>query len=85
MYADHKDANHPGNKVGKGVYCSPLPTIMDSYVGKMNVNGHLYMVRFMLRVKPDKIRYSASRTDYWIVNGDFSELRPYRLLIKRLG
>ena len=48
----------------------------------MNINGHNYKAAFMLRVKPDRIRYSSSRQDYWVVNGDFSELRPYRLLIK---
>ena len=81
-YKDHNDANHPGQKVGVGVYCSPELTVIDGYSGIMNINGHNYKAAFMLRVKPDKIRYSASRTDYWVVNGDFAELRPYRLLIK---
>ena len=40
----------------------------------------------MLRVKPDKIRYANERPDYWVLNagnGDFSEIRPYRFLIKK--
>ena len=81
-YKDHDDANHPGQKVGVGVYCSPEPSVIDGYSGIMNINGHNYKAAFMLRVKPDRIRYSSSRQDYWVVNGDFSELRPYRLLIK---
>ena len=81
-YQSHDDANHPGQKVGVGVYCSPEPSVIDGYSGIMNINGHNYKAAFMLRVKPDKIRYSASRQDYWVVNGDFSELRPYRLLIR---
>ena len=81
-YKDHADANHPGQKVGVGVYCSPEPSVIDGYSGIMNINGHNYKAAFMLRVKPDRIRYSSSRQDYWVVNGDFSELRPYRLLIK---
>ena len=79
---DHNDLNHPGQKVGVGVYCSPSLSVIDGYAGIMNINGHNYKTAFMLRVKPDKIRISASSKDYWVVNGDFSELRPYRLLIK---
>jgi hypothetical protein len=81
-YANHNDANHPGQKVGKGVYCSPEPSVIDGYSGTMNINGHNYKAAFMLRVRPDKLRYSNSRPDYWVVNGSFDELRPYRLLIK---
>ena len=81
-YANHNDANHPGKKVGKGVYCSPEPSVIDGYSGIMNINGHNYKAAFMLRVRPDKLRYSNSRPDYWVVNGSFDELRPYRLLIK---
>ena len=80
QYSD--DANHPGQKVGRGVYCSPEPSVIEGYAGTMNINGHNYRAAFMLRVKPDRIRYSSSQPDYWVLNGDFSELRPYRLLIK---
>ncbi len=50
----------------------------------MELDGNKYRVGFMLRLKPDKIRYTKSAPDEWIVNGDFSELRPYRILIKRV-
>jgi hypothetical protein len=82
-YSSYDDANHPGQKVGVGVYCSPNPSVIDGYAGIMEVHGHNYKVAFMLRVKPDKIRYSSSQPDYWVVNGNFDELRPYRLLIKQ--
>ena len=65
-YANHDDANHPGQKVGKGVYCSPEPSVIDGYSGIMNINGHNYKASFMLRVRPDKLRYSNSRQDYWV-------------------
>ena len=48
----------------------------------MTINGHNYMAGFMLRVHPQKVRISSSNPTYWVINGDFSELRPYRLLIK---
>ena len=82
------DQYHPGQKVGVGVYCTPYPSTADGYSGQIDVNGHRYKVAFMLRVKPDKIRYSNSQPDYWVLNagnGDFSEMRPYRFLIKKVS
>ena len=86
-YSLDNDACHPGHKVGKGVYCTPYPNVAEGYAGTIEVNGYYYKVAFMLRVKPDKIRYSSSRDDYWVLNagdGDFSEIRPYRFLIKKV-
>ena len=56
-YRNYNDDNHPGNKVGVGVYCSPNLSVIDVYEGIMEVNGHIFKVAFMVRVKPDKIRY----------------------------
>ena len=87
-YSTYDDACHPGQKVGVGVYCTPNPNTADGYSGQIDVNGHRYKVAFMLRVKPDKIRYSNSQPDYWVLNagnGDFSEMRPYRFLIKKVS
>ena len=28
---DHNDLNHPGQKVGIGIYCSPSPNVLESY------------------------------------------------------
>ena len=67
-YKNHDDENHPRNKLRVEFYCSP------KYA--MEVKEHKYKVAFMLRVRPDKIRYSKSKRDFWVVNGDFSELRP---------
>jgi hypothetical protein len=85
-YRNSDDVKHPGNKVGVGVYCSPQPSTMEGYAGTLEVNGHKYKVAFMLRVKPDKIRYSDP--NIWVLNGgngDFSEIRPYRFLIKKIS
>ena len=86
-YSGYDDANHPGQKVGIGVYCTPNPAAAEGYAGKIDVNRFKYKVAFMLRVKPDKIRYSTSCPDYWVLNagnGNFSELRPYRFLINKV-
>ena len=81
-YEFHDDANHPGQKVGKGVYCSPQPSVMDEYAQSTNVNGKSYKMGFMMRVKPNRIRYSNSMKDYWVLDGTTEEMRPYRILIK---
>ena len=72
-------------KVGIGVYCSPNSTVTDGYAGIIEVNGYSYRVAFMLRVKPDKIRMGSP--DIWVLNagdGNFSEMRPYRFLIRKV-
>ena len=88
-YAGHNDARHPGKKVGIGVYCSPNPYVMESYArcaqSSTNINGIHYMMGFMMRVKPEKIRYSDSQKDYWVLNGSTDEMRPYRIMVKAQG
>ena len=37
---------------------------------------------FMMRVKPDKIRYPKEKKDYWVLNPTTDEMRPYRILVK---
>ena len=81
-YQYDDDANHPGQKVGKGVYCSPNPGVMNSYAQTAKNNGKTYKMGFMMRVKPDKIRYSNSKKDYWVLDGTTEQIRPYRILIK---
>jgi hypothetical protein len=79
------DANHPGQKVGEGVYCCPKPYVLDNEGGVVQANNKKYKIGFMLRVKPDKIRIANSNPDYWVLNGDSSEIRPYRILIKEIN
>ena len=84
-YAEHDDARHPGQKVGKGVYCSPNPDVLEIYAStptSSNINNKYFIIGIMIRVKPDKIRYSNSFEDYWVLNGNKDEMRPYPILIK---
>jgi hypothetical protein len=88
-YAECEDARHPGQKVGIGVYCSPNPYIMESYASCAStstcINGINYMMGFMMRVKPERIRYSDKQKDYWVLNGTTDEMRPYRIMVKAHG
>ena len=38
----------------------------------------------MVRCKPDKIRVPRNQQNYWVLDGNFDQLRPYRLLIREL-
>ena len=85
-YANDEDENHPGEKVGIGVYSTPNPKEMEKYAKKSKtktiINGKTFMMAFMMRVKPDKIRYSKRKPEYWVLNGTIDEIRPYRILVK---
>ena len=81
---DEDDTNHPGNKVGEGVCCSDKPDVLDSEGGIIQVGNKKYIIGFMLRVRPDKIRIAKSNPHYWVLNGISSEIRPYRILIKKI-
>ena len=83
------DPNDPQNDhsktVGIGVYCSPMPDVMESYASTHSttkINGKDFQMGFMMRVKPDKIRISESNPTYWVLNGTTDEMRPYRIMIK---
>ena len=57
---------------------------MNSYAKTTINNGKKYKMGFMMRVKPDKIRYSNSMKDYWVLDGNTEQLRPYGILIKEV-
>ena len=76
------DLNHPGNKVGSGVYCTPSINIAEGYAGESNINGKTYKTVLMLRVNPKAIRRCDCQKDYWVVDGTPKEIRPYRILYK---
>ena len=83
-YEFNDDLNHPGQKVGVGVYCSPSPNVMECYASTSSteINGKKYKMGFMMRVKPDKIRYSNSQKNYWVLDGTTEQMRPYRIMVK---
>ena len=82
VHKDHPDLNHPGRKVGEGVYCTPSINVAELYSGVSQIHGKNYKTVLMVRVKPDAIRYCKDQSDYWVVNGTTDEIRPYRILYK---
>ena len=83
-YKNDKDRFHKGKKVGCGVYCTPFIDTAKEYAGQININGKIYQTVLMVRVKPNAIRSPENRHDYWVVEGTTDEIRPYRILYKKL-
>ena len=83
---DYDDDNHPGKKIEEGVYCAPDIKYIEQHdlagKSKTETNGKKYKMAFMLRVKPDKIRFTKKVPNEWILNGTADEIRPYRILLK---
>ena len=83
-FKDSNDINHFGQKVGEGVYVTPKPEVLEQFSGVFKYNGKIYMIGFMTRVHPEKIRIPEEKQDYWVINGTDNEIRPYRILIKEV-
>ena len=75
--------------VGVGAYCSPNPKVMNSYGAEYGG----YKMALMLRVKPSRIRNcncycdcggESEKGGYWVLNGKSDEMRPYRILVKKV-
>ena len=84
IYENDDDIRHRDKKVGVGVYCPSDPKLLEKYAETINANGENYKVGFMIRVRPDKIRASEKDQNMWVVNGNYNELRPYGILIKKI-
>ena len=79
-----EDQYHPGKKVGEGVYCTPNIATAEGYAGTSKINNDSYKTVLMVRVKPEAIRGCLNSEDYWVVNDKTDEIRPYRILYKKI-
>lgn len=77
-----RDKRHPGKLCGNGVYVTPNINVAHSYAGFLPLGTKIYNIIIMVRVNTNYIREAETAQDYWIVDSDSNQLRPYRLLIK---
>ena len=77
-----RDRRHPGNLCKNGVYVTPNLNIATQYAGSIQLGGKAYRIVIMVRVNPKFIREPEHQPDFWILDGNPNQLRPYRLLIK---
>jgi hypothetical protein len=83
---DHDNIN-PNTKMkypkcGVGVYVTPNIAIAESYAGRLNINGKVYLCVLQFRINPEHLRIASGQNDYWVCEGSVNGVRPYRLLIK---
>ena len=71
-------------KCGNGVYLYQNPTIAENTASIIDIGGVRYKILLMCRVNPYKIRQPQGFPDCWILNPTPSEVRPYRILIKKI-
>ena len=87
-HESHDDIFHPGNKLGKGVCVTPKIEVEKRDACILEFNGKKYKIVLMVRVKPSAIRQckcTKDKDDYWVVNGTPNEIRPYRILYKKVN
>ena len=71
-------------KCGNGVYLYQDPKIAENTASIIDIGGVRYKILLMCRVNPKKIRQPQGFPDCWILNPTPSEVRPYRILIKKI-
>jgi len=83
-YKEDKDLRNPLQKCGNGIYLFQDPKIAENTAGIINIGGVRYKILLMCRVNPKRIRQPEGFKDCWILNPSPFEIRPYRILIKKI-
>ena len=83
-YKNDNDLRNIGQKCGCGVYLYQDPKIAENAAGIIDILGVRYKILLMCRVNPKKIRQPQGYKNCWILNPSPDEIRPYRILIKKI-
>lgn len=89
-YNNYRNCNNRSQEeypnVGEGVYLSNKINTAEEYAGIIQDDeNNKYKIVFMCRVRPEKVRFSNSRNDYFVLDGNNECIRPYRILLKPLN
>ena len=71
-------------KCGDGICLFQNPDYAENSAGIIDLLGFRFKIILMCRVNPKKIRQPKNFPDYWILNPTPDEIRPYRILIKKI-
>ena len=89
LFQDEEDIRRKSffsaNKCGDGVCLFQDPKYAENYAGVINILGFQIKILLMCRVNPKKIRQPKSFPEFWILNPTPDEIRPYRILIKKIS
>ena len=75
---------NPGVKCKDGAYFYKNPKFAENSSQKINIGGFEYKIMFMCRVNPFKIKQPENFPDCWILSPTPNEVRPYKILIKKI-
>ena len=95
MYKNEKDIRKTNNnffsrifgskpKCGDGICVFQNPDIAEICAGVIEINKVIIKIILMCRVNPKKIRQPENYKYCWILNPTPDEIRPYRILIKKI-
>ena len=75
---------NPGQKCKSGAYFYKNPDYAENSSEIIKIGGFEYKIMFMCRVKPSKINQPENFQDCWILSPTPNEVRPYKILIKKI-
>ena len=71
-------------KCGEGICVFQNPVYAENSAGIIDIFGIRIKIILMCRVNPEKIRQPKNFPECWILNPTPDEIRPYRILIKKI-
>ena len=84
LYKNEKDIKNNNLECGDGICVFQNPKFAENGAGILDVLGYRIKILLMCRVNPKKIRQPENYPDCWILNPTPDEIRPYRILIKKI-
>ena len=84
LFENDRDIRHNNSKCGNGICLFQNPEYAENTAGIVDICGFRIKIMLMCRVKPNKIRQPENCRELWILNPTPDEVRPYRILIKRI-
>ena len=79
-----KNLRNPGCNCETGAYFYQNPNFAENSSEIINIGGMQYKIMFMCRVNPKKIMQPENFKDCWILSPTPDEVRPYKILIKKI-
>ena len=79
-----QNVRKPGHKCKSGAYFYKNPDYAENSSEIIKIGGFEYKIMFMCRVKTSKIMQPENFNDLWILSPTPDEVRPYKILIKKI-
>ena len=79
-----KNIRKPGTNCKSGAYFFKNPKFAENSSEIIKIEGVEYKIMFMCRVNPKKIMQPENFKDCWILSPTPDEVRPYKILIKKI-